>query len=338
MKISVIMPCLNSVTTIETQLTALCHQQWDDGWEVIVADNGSCDGTQRLVTRFDGRLPGLRIIDASQRPGAGYARNAAVREAAGEALAFVDADDQVGEGWLSAIGRALLRHDFVASRMDLNKLNVASLAQSMNNVQGRELRRASYPPFLFHAGTSGMGVKRAVHDRIGGFDESLLQRQDTDYCFRIQLQGTALHYAADAVIHVRYQASGGALFRQARRWGRYQALLYKRYGDGAALDHPWHFYFQTWRDLIGCMPRLFKNAQRPAWMKTLGTQIGLLEGAIRYRVPPVCDKYSSQSVADAMTQPAPALLAKFIELDGQVDCQARLVNAEESKINAAGSS
>jgi hypothetical protein len=35
------------------------------------------------------------------------------------------------------------------------------------------------------------------------------------------------------------------------------------------------------------MPRVFSKETRPAWMKTLGTQIGLLQGMIRFRVPPV---------------------------------------------------
>jgi hypothetical protein len=51
--------------------------------------------------------------------------------------------------------------------------------------------------------------------------------------------------------------------------------------------HPWLYYVQTWRDLIRCVPRALKKETRAAWMKTLGTQIGLLQGAIRFRVPPV---------------------------------------------------
>ena len=52
-------------------------------WEVIVSDNGSTDETRRIVERFHGRLPGLRIV------------------AKGEALLFCDADDEVGPGWLA---------------------------------------------------------------------------------------------------------------------------------------------------------------------------------------------------------------------------------------------
>ena len=298
MKLSVIMPCRNAVKTIEAQLEALCRQEWEGGWEVIVADNGSTDGTQEAVARYSGRLPRLLLVDASARRGAAHARNVGVKAATGDALVFCDADDEVGAGWLSAMGKALERHDFVAGRIDVHKLNPPCLARALNNVQGQGVRRAYYPPFLLHAGSNGMGVKKQLHERIGGFDETLGEREDTDYCFRMQLNGVALQFAADATMHVRYREEPKALFRQARRWARYQALLYKRYSAGTQLHQPWQSYIQTWRDLIGCLPRAFKRETRLAWMKTAGTQVGLLEGAIRYRVPPVCAKYGSKSALE----------------------------------------
>ena len=300
MKLSVIIPCLNAEKTIGLQLEALSRQQWPGGWEVVVDDNGSTDATREVVARYHGRLPNLRVVDASARRGAAHARNRAVQAASGDALAFCDADDEVGTGWLMAIGNALTRHDFVASRMDVDKLNPLALAVALNNVQGRELRRAYYPPYLFHAGSSGMGVKRAVHEMVGGFDESLREREDTDYCFRIQLQGIMLHFAQDATIHIRYSDSSHALFRQARQWARYQALLYKRYGGSLPLEKPWGSYLQTWRDLLACTPRILNPAKRPAWMKTLGTQVGLLEGVIRYRVAPVCARHRPKSAVDGI--------------------------------------
>jgi len=62
---------------------------------------GSDRGRQRVDRRhagcsraFHGRLPGLRLIDALARRGAAHARNAAVKEASGEGLAFCDADHE----------------------------------------------------------------------------------------------------------------------------------------------------------------------------------------------------------------------------------------------------
>jgi glycosyltransferase involved in cell wall biosynthesis len=54
MKLSVIIPCLNGAATIATQLAALARQQWDQPWEIVVADNGSTDESAGIVERYMG--------------------------------------------------------------------------------------------------------------------------------------------------------------------------------------------------------------------------------------------------------------------------------------------
>jgi glycosyltransferase involved in cell wall biosynthesis len=286
-QLSVVIPCLNAARTIADQLEALCAQQWSRPWEIVVADNGSSDGSQAIVESYTGRLPDLRLVDASDGRGAAHARNVGAEAASGDAVVFCDADDQVGAGWLPAIGDALSRFDFVASRIDFAKLNPPWIADKLRNAQGNGLQRVAYPPYWPHAGGSGLGVRRALHELVGGFDESLPYLEDTDYCFRIQLTGVELHFAPEAVVHVRLSERPRNLFHQARMWAQYNVLMNKRYGGGLTLPDAWKSYIQTWRDLIGCAPRVLRKEARPTWMKTLGTQIGLLEGAIRYRVPPV---------------------------------------------------
>ena len=287
MKLSIIIPCLNAAETIAYQLGALRRQISDVSWEVIITDNGSTDGTVEIIRKNSHGLPCVQVIDASDRKGSAHARNIGALFARGESIVFCDADDEVGNGWLAAIAAALERHEFVASRFDIEKLNPSWVGGKLKNPQGSGLQRVNYPPYLFHAGGSGLGIRREIHDRIGGFDESLPRLEDTDYCFRVQKLGVQLHFAADAIVHVRYSAKPGSLFQQARLWAEYNELMYKRYGGGMKLTHPWEAYTQTWRDLIFCVPRMFKKETRPAWMKTLGTQIGLLQGMIRFRVPPV---------------------------------------------------
>ena len=143
-----------------------------------------------------------------------------------------------------------------------------------------------------------MGVRKTLHDRVGGFDESLREREDTDYCFRIQLAGVVLHFAAAAIIHIRYSPNAQDLFHQARRWARYQVLLYKRHGNGLPLHRPWLSYLRASYGLARVLPRLFKAESRARWMKAAGTHVGLLEGAIRYRVPPVCQSKASEVASE----------------------------------------
>jgi glycosyltransferase involved in cell wall biosynthesis len=287
MEVSVVMPCLNAARTIRTQLDALSGQEWKGSWEVIVADNGSTDGTRDIVASYSGRLPGLKLIDASECRGAAHARNVGARAACGESIVFCDADDEAGAGWLAAMANALRQHDFVANRMDFGKLNSVFVTGSGHGPQGSGLQKVAYPPYLLHAGGSGLGVKRALNEAVDGFDESLPQLQDTDYCFRLQLRGVELHFVPDAIMHVRYSSEARALFRQRRRWGKFNVLLYKRYRREMTLPHAWRNHLWAWRSLILTVPQVLHKETRTKWMRALGWQVGLLQGSILYRVPPV---------------------------------------------------
>ena len=287
MNVSVVMPCRNNAKVIAGQLAALSRQKWHGSWEVIVADNGSNDATIEIVEEYRKRLPHLRLIDASARRGAAHARNAGVTAARGEAILFCDADDEVGSGWLAAMADGLAEHHFLAARLDIERLNPPEIVGAVKNPQGHGLLRVAYPPHLWHASGASLGVKRVVHERIGGFDESLLYLEDTDYCFRVQLTGIELWFLAAAAVHYRFRPNPQALFHQARHWGQYNVLMYKRYRESMRLDHPWRRHLLRWHTLLRRTPCLLDKEQRLAWIKSLGTQIGVLQGSIKYGVPPV---------------------------------------------------
>jgi GT2 family glycosyltransferase len=288
MKLSVIIPFFNGASTIACQLEALAGQHWSEPWEVIAVDNRSTDLSRAIVERYRNRLPYLRIVNAFAHQGQAHARNMGAETASGELLVFCDADDEVGVGWLAGMGEALSRYDFVACRFDFQKLN-RSWPEGFARTQENDLQKACYPPFLFHAGGGSLGVKRSVHKTIGGFDESLLFCEDTDYCFRLQLAGVKLHFVPDAVVHVRNRETLHGSFRQARLWAQYQILLYKRYQQltGLKLERPWVAYFRRWKGLFWRLPQLRSKEGRAAWFRSLGWQIGRLEGSLKHRIGPV---------------------------------------------------
>jgi glycosyltransferase involved in cell wall biosynthesis len=286
MKLSVIIPCLNASSTIAVQLEALANQSWSAPWEVIISDNGSTDESRTVVERYKDRLPNLRIVDASDRQGAAHARNVGALVATGEALAFCDADDEIAPGWVAAIGESLSKYDFVASRFDFEKLN--PLARHKRKSQRDGLPKIWYPPYLSHAGGCGLGVKRSVHESVGGFDESLPVLEDTDYCFRIQLAGVEFYFVPDAVVYVRQRDKLRGLYRQARLWAEYNIFLYKRYRrPGMEVSQPWKQHLREWKRLIRRSPQLLHKESRGGWVRRLGWQIGRLKGSIKYLVPPV---------------------------------------------------
>ncbi|MDX1532446.1 MAG: glycosyltransferase family 2 protein, partial [Rhodothermales bacterium] len=141
----------------------------------------------------------------------------------------------------------------------------------------------TYPPYLPHAGGGGLGVRRTLHQALGGFDEALPALEDTDYCWRAQLAGTELAFAGGAVVHIRFRGGLGASFRQLHRYGRYNVLLYTRYRDRGMPRLGPAPGLLRWAKLLATSPAVLLAARRTAWVSQLGWRLGRLDGCLRYR-------------------------------------------------------
>jgi glycosyltransferase involved in cell wall biosynthesis len=284
MKLSIIIPCLNEAEFIATQLESLSTQYWSEPWEVIVSDNGSADQTLQIVNHYRLKLPHLRLVDASDRRGRAHAKNVGARAALGESLAFCDADDEVSPGWVAALGEALSKHDFVASRFEIEKLNPPYLRPALGNPQRHGLNKYKHPPYLYYAGGCGLGIKRSIHEAVGGFDESWPVLEETDYCFRVQLAGTPLQFVPNAVVHIRFHPRLSHLYDQSRSWGEYQVLLYKTYCPPGTPNLLWREGLKAWRELFRSLPQIRSSQSRAAWVRRLGWRVGRIQGGFRFRV------------------------------------------------------
>jgi glycosyltransferase involved in cell wall biosynthesis len=280
-KLSAVMPCLDAQATIATQLDALSRQRWQPGWELVIADNGSNDATRAIVDRYGDRLP-LRVVDASGRRGDGHARNVGAAAAGGSVLVFCDADDEVGDGWLEAIARALGEHEVVASLAETGKLN-EPWARAARDENPEGLPRLPFPPHLPFGSTYGLGVRREVHERVGGFDESLAALADVDYTIRLQLAGATIGFEPAAVVHYRQRDTLGGIHRQARMYARDFACLQKRYADGP-VGRSWTWPARGWLGLLRALPEVRDRAGRARLAWLAGWQLGRIEGSVRYGV------------------------------------------------------
>jgi glycosyltransferase involved in cell wall biosynthesis len=221
---SVVIAALDAARTIERQLRALALQDPPFAFEVIIADNGSTDDTWDRALAWTDRIGNLRVVDASSRPGAGFARNCGAEAAWGQVLVFCDADDEVDPGWLAAIVPAA---------------KAAGLASGPVQVLGSDdIERAPSTAldvpfgFLPTAPTANLAIRRDVFERLGGFTTVFNQAggEDADLCWRAQLDaGAQLAFAPGASI--TYHARGTVRERLQRVWHYEQcnARLYVMY-------------------------------------------------------------------------------------------------------------
>ena len=279
--LSVVIPCRNAAADVGAQLEALARQEVDRPFEVVISDNGSTDATRDVAGRYSDRLD-LRIVDSSERTGRAFACNAGVEGAAGDRIAFVDADDEVAPGYVAAMTAALDTADFVAARLDCVTLNRGWVAATRDPFQVDAL--IDVLNFLPFAIGCSLGVTRKAFDSVGGFTEDVPFAEDVELCWRLQLAGTPLVLVPDAVLRYRYRDTLPGLYRQSRGYGLGQAALYRKFATVGMRARPTGRMKEEWWWLFRKLPTVRTRAGMALWVHMLGYRMGRLRGSLRYRV------------------------------------------------------
>lgn len=100
-KFSVVIPLYNKSDTVGRSIGSVLRQDYDD-FEIVVVDDGSTDGGADVVRRIADRR--IRLISKANG-GVSSARNRGMKEAKGEYITFLDADDEYRQGHLRELER-----------------------------------------------------------------------------------------------------------------------------------------------------------------------------------------------------------------------------------------
>ena len=278
-RISVVMPVRDGAATIGEQLAALSRQDTIDPWELVVADNGSRDRTQEVVARWRHRVPRLRCLRATDRPGAAHARNVGARAAEGRLLAFCDADDVVADGWLGGLVAALEEAELVTGPMLTATINPPRA------VRWRDPLPTDAPPlshgFLPYALSANLGVRRDAFDGLGGFREDYPVGEDVELSWRAQLAGMRLGFAPSAGVHYRYRAELRALVRQYLGYGTIGPRLYRDFRAAGMPASTLRASIGPWARLLLALPRCAVDPDvRGDVLRRLAFRAGRVRGSL----------------------------------------------------------
>lgn len=91
MKLSIIVPVYNTEEYLKECLDSVTPQLTDD-MEVILVNDGSTDGSQKICEEYQEKYSQVRLIN-QQNQGSSVARNTGIHEAVGDYLLFLDSDD-----------------------------------------------------------------------------------------------------------------------------------------------------------------------------------------------------------------------------------------------------
>ena len=187
LSISVICPTFNSEDFVGRAIESVLKQTMLP-YELIISDDGSFDSTADRVERlFKGQdLRCLLLINDHRGPGA--ARNAGIRIATGEWIAFLDSDDFWQPEKLERITEAIERHpnaNFICHHETMIRQD--GRHQALEYVRrfrwDRSLMRQVYASNIFS--TSAVVCRRSLLLERGLFDELLMSAQDYELWLRL---------------------------------------------------------------------------------------------------------------------------------------------------------
>jgi N-acetylglucosaminyl-diphospho-decaprenol L-rhamnosyltransferase len=209
-RISVIVLNYNGREWLEPCLTALSAQRDAPPFEILLADNGSTDGSTALVAA---RFPSVRVVDHRRNLGFAGGNNAAARVARGDWLAFLNNDTVPAPDWLSRLHAAMVEAPdptLITSRIVfLDRPDILDSAGdgylraggAFKRGHGAEAAGFAVSREVFGACGAAFAIRRDVFERLEGFDEEFFMvYEDVDLSYRARLAGHRCWYAADAVV------------------------------------------------------------------------------------------------------------------------------------------
>ena len=194
-KVSVVIPTYNRIETLGRALRSVINQTFSD-WELIVVDDGSTDGTVKMILS---KYPAIHL-HRQGHTGVSSARNAGVALASGEWIAFLDSDD----AWLPEKLERQLSHlakepelrlshtDEIWIRHDTRVNQPKEYAKSGGRIYHRCLPRCCICP-------SSVLMHRDLFNEIGGFDETFPVCEDYDLWLRITAR-EPVHHLDEALV------------------------------------------------------------------------------------------------------------------------------------------
>lgn len=286
-ELSICILTLNSVEYLRKCLKSIQQFPPDGGYEILVADNGSNDGT---VTMLQDEYPAVKIILNKENLGFTKPNNQMLRQAKGNFLLLLNPDTLLTEDCFNP------QLDFLKANPDVG-ISIPKVLNADGSFQ-KQSRRGEATPievigYFFRLGKlfpknkplngylvswlpedevaevkavsgSCMFIRRETWEQVGDFDERFFAYQeDSDYCRRARQKGWKIMYVPISHI-IHYGGEGGSKAQPIKsiyQWHRSYFLYYrKHFAKGHFFLFNWFYYLLMAAKLaLALLINLFRN-------------------------------------------------------------------------------
>lgn len=277
--VSIIVPVYNRAHEIGGCIESLLALNYPTGKrEIIVVDDASQDHSSAVVRQYD-----VKLIVLPRNMGQSAARNAGVRAAGGEIIAFIDSDCIADPAWLSELvpylydRRYVLVGGYVDSFYRQSPLDRYESVSSALNMGPR--KTLGIPPeSVFYVPTCNMLVRKDAYLEAGGLDEALRVGEDVDLCWKLMQRDYREIYVPQGPVKHKHRNQFWQTFKRRFDYGTSEALLYARHRR-VTKRLPWQpagYLF-----LIACMMGLLTGL---TFLWPLAVVIALIESVSKQRL------------------------------------------------------
>ncbi|HYJ77163.1 MAG TPA: glycosyltransferase family 2 protein [Actinomycetes bacterium] len=279
--VSVVMPVLDEAEHLRSAVTTVLSQDYAGPLEVVLALGPSRDGTDEIARGLAEADDRVRLVDnPTGATGAGL--NLALAAARHEVVVRLDGHALVPADYVSVAVQTL-------QRTGADNVGGLMAAEGVTDFQ-RAVAAAMTSPIgvgqaAFHTGgeegpapTVYLGAfRRAVLDRLGGYDETFLRAQDWELNHRIREGGGVVWFTPRMSVTYRPRSSVRALARQYRDYGRWRRVVMREHAGTASVRYlapPVALVAVVTGTVVGLA------AWRPALVVPAGYAAGVLAGSV----------------------------------------------------------
>jgi glycosyltransferase involved in cell wall biosynthesis len=222
---SVVVCAYNAGETLDECLRHVCELDYP-GLDVIVVDDGSTDDTAAIA----GRHPRARLLQI-EHAGLSAARNAGLRAARGEIVAYLDSDAYPSPEWPYYLALGLDSRTVGGDGgPNVPPVDDCSSAQQVARAPGGPIHVLVADDRAEHVPGCNMAFWKRVLEEVGGFDPVYTAAgDDVDLCWKVGERGWEIGFHPAALVWHHPRPGIRRYLRQQRTYGRAEALVEARH-------------------------------------------------------------------------------------------------------------
>ena len=234
MKISILIPIYNVVQYVQECLdsidASLSAYDGEVDHEIIIVNDASTDGSDKICTDYVGTHPKARMISHDVNKGLAEARNTLLANAKGDYVAWVDSDDVVKRDWFARIANAVEKYEPDVFAFELETFPARNDVIMRCGEKGLGLKRGEerfvdgrkYALQILHAikmfdHSPARVVRRKLHDGLS-YRAPRGIYEDTIFAYDFLPRVRTVYYYADSLYRYRYRADSLMHVRKLEDW------------------------------------------------------------------------------------------------------------------------